>query len=117
MAARLSSLRPRLRRCRRAGESRPRRAQQQLRDFADTLAGSRDLRELLDNPSIDTAQKLKVLDAIASRIGMFPQVRNFIAVIMDHGRLDESARDSREYRRIADEHSGLRRRRSPARAR
>ncbi len=33
------------------------------------------------NPSIAKEQKLKVLDAIAAKIGMFPQVRNFIAVI------------------------------------
>ncbi len=56
---------------------------------AGTLAGSRELREVLMNPSIATEQKLKVLDAIAGRIGMFPQVRNFIAVIMDHRRLAE----------------------------
>ena len=41
------------------------------------------------NPSIANEQKLKVLDAIAGRIGMFPQVRNFIAVVMEHDRLAE----------------------------
>ena len=44
---------------------------QQLDDFADTLAESRELREVLGNPSIASEQKLKVLDAIAGRIGMF----------------------------------------------
>ena len=38
-------------------------AQQQLDDFGGTLAGSRELREVLMNPSIATDQKLKVLDA------------------------------------------------------
>ena len=46
-------------------------AQQQLSDFSATLAGSRELREVLMNPSIPADQKLKVLDAIAGRIGMF----------------------------------------------
>ena len=59
-------------------------AQQQIRDFAETLAGSGELREFLENPSIEMAQKLRVLDAIAARIKMFPQVRNFIAVILEH---------------------------------
>ncbi len=82
-------------------------AQQQLSDFAGTLAGSRELREVMMNPSIATEQKLKVLDAIAARIGMFPQVRNFIAVIMDHQRLHELAEILTEYHAVADEQSHM----------
>jgi F-type H+-transporting ATPase subunit delta len=82
-------------------------AQQQLDDFSGTLAGSRELREVLMNPSIATEQKLKVLDAIAGRIGMFPQVRNFLAVIMDHQRLDELAEILTEYHTVADEQSNM----------
>jgi F-type H+-transporting ATPase subunit delta len=82
-------------------------AQQQLRDFSETLAESRELREVLMNPSIVNEQKLKVVDAIAGRIGMFRQVRNFIAVIMDHQRLSELDEILTEYHEIADEQSGL----------
>jgi F-type H+-transporting ATPase subunit delta len=82
-------------------------AQQQLSDFSGTLAGSRELREVLMNPSIANEQKLKVLDAISGRIGMFPQVRNFIAVIMDHQRLDELDEILTEYHAVADDQSGL----------
>jgi F-type H+-transporting ATPase subunit delta len=81
-------------------------AQQQLDDFSKTLAGSRELREVLMNPSIATEQKLKVLDAIAGRIGMFPQVRNFLAVI-DHQRLAELDEILAEYRAVADEQSHM----------
>jgi F-type H+-transporting ATPase subunit delta len=81
-------------------------AQSQLRDFVETLAGSRDLRELLENPSIEQASKLKVLDAIAKRLGMFAQVRNFLAVIIEHGRLAELNDILDEYREIADADSG-----------
>ena len=82
-------------------------AQQQLSDFSATLAGSRELREVLMNPSIPADQKLKVLDAIAGRIGMFRQVRNFIAVIMDHQRLHELSEILDEYRSVADEQSHM----------
>jgi F-type H+-transporting ATPase subunit delta len=82
-------------------------AQRQLEDFSGTLAGSRELREVLMNPSIATEQKLKVLDAIAARIGMFPQVRNFLAVIMDHQRLDELNEILTEYHAVADEQSNV----------
>jgi F-type H+-transporting ATPase subunit delta len=82
-------------------------AQQQLNDFSGTLAGSRELREVLMNPSIANEQKMKVLDAISARIGMFPQVRNFIAVIMNHQRLDELNEILAEYHAVADEQSGV----------
>ncbi len=82
-------------------------AQQQLRDFSETLSDSRELREVLMNPSIVNEQKLKVLDAIAGRIGMIAQVRNFLAVIMDHQRLAELDEILSEYHEIADEQSGL----------
>ena len=82
-------------------------AQQQLNDFAGTLAGSHQLRQVLMNPSITTDQKLKVLDAIAGRISMFPQVRNFIAVIMDHQRLEDLNEILTEYHVVADEQANM----------
>jgi F-type H+-transporting ATPase subunit delta len=82
-------------------------AQQQLRDFAGTLAGSPELHEVLLNPSIPEEQKLRVLDAIAGRIGMFREVRNFVAVIMDHHRLGALDEILAEYDLMADENSGI----------
>jgi F-type H+-transporting ATPase subunit delta len=79
---------------------------QQLSDFAETLAGSGELRELLMNPSIEIQQKIKVLDAMAARMGMSTQVRNFIAVILDHQRLAELDEIFSAYAEIVDEHSG-----------
>ena len=80
---------------------------QQLDDFAGTLAGSHELREVLMNPSIASEQKLKVLDAVAARIGMFSQVRNFVAVIMDHQRLAELSEILAEYAAVSDQKSGF----------
>ena len=82
-------------------------AQKQLREFSDTFSGSRELREVLMSPAISGEQKLKVLDAIAQRIGMLPQVRNFVAVIMDHQRLAELDEILAEYHAVADEQSGV----------
>ena len=81
-------------------------AKQQMNDFAETLAGSGELRGFLENPSIEIDKKLKVLDAIAARIEMFPQVRNFIAVILEHHRLTELDAILSEYRELVDEHAG-----------
>lgn len=84
----------------------PATAQQQLQDFADTLGESSELREVLQNPSVDMPQKLKVVDALVARLDIGPQVRNFIAVILDHHRLAEFNEIRAEYRKLADEHAG-----------
>jgi F-type H+-transporting ATPase subunit delta len=77
---------------------RPEEVQQQLHDFAATLAGSKDLRELLLNPSIETRKRVKILDVVNSRIGCSPKVRNFIAVLIHHERLGELSEILDEYR-------------------
>jgi len=78
----------------------------QLTDFAATLAQSRDLREFLRNPSVDQAQKLRVLDAIAGKVGLMPAVRNFVAVLMDHEHLDAIDEVIAEYVAVADAAEG-----------
>jgi len=45
------------------------------------------LRRVMENPSIPADRKRALLDAIAKRLGMTRQVRNFIAVVTDHRRL------------------------------
>ena len=60
---------------------------QQLDDFLATWLGSQQLREVFSNPSIKLDVKLKVLDAISPRIGMARQARNFIALLLQNGRI------------------------------
>jgi F-type H+-transporting ATPase subunit delta len=79
----------------------------QMRAFADLVAGNRELREALTNPSVVAEQKLKVVDALAPRLGMMPQVRNFIAVVMKHERLGELNEIIEEYSTLADKEAGM----------
>jgi len=65
----------------------PADVERQLTDFAATFAASKDLREVLLNPSIPTAKRVSILDAVNSRIGCGPKVRNFLAVLISHERL------------------------------
>jgi F-type H+-transporting ATPase subunit delta len=60
---------------------------QELRGFEALLGESVQLRRVMENPSIPGDRKRAVLDVVAQRLGMTPQVRNFIAVITDHRRL------------------------------
>ncbi len=82
-------------------------AQKQMQDFVDLFRGNRELREVLENPSIPTDQKLAVLDALAAQMGLMREVRNFIAVIMDHQRLHELHDIVAAYDRVADAGGGI----------
>lgn len=81
--------------------------QQQLHDFAATLQSSHDLREVLENPSIPETQKLNLLDALAQKTGMSKTVRNFIALLAGHQRLNALTEIIEAYIAIADEESSV----------
>ena len=76
----------------------PEEMQRQLTDFSSTFAGSRELRELLLNPSISAQKRVAILDAVNGRIGCGPQVRNFLAVLIRHERLGALNEVLEEYR-------------------
>ena len=80
--------------------------QQQLRDFAEALAVSSELRTFLENPSVEMSQKLKMIDALAPRIGMVSQVLNFIAVILEHQRLAEFHEILKQFDEVVDQKAG-----------
>jgi F-type H+-transporting ATPase subunit delta len=59
----------------------------ELRVIATLLTESSDLRRVWENPAIPADQKHGVLDAIAKREGISKQVRNLVAVLIDHRRM------------------------------
>jgi F-type H+-transporting ATPase subunit delta len=63
------------------------KAARDLYTLARLTAGSKALREVWEAPSIPPRQKRGLLDAIVKREGISREVRNFIAVLMDHGRM------------------------------
>jgi F-type H+-transporting ATPase subunit delta len=68
---------------------------------------SHDLRELMSNPSVPLEQKLKVLDAICARLKAIKQVRNFLAVLVQHNRMAELPEILAETRIELDHRSGM----------
>jgi F-type H+-transporting ATPase subunit delta len=79
----------------------------QLNDFANLLAESAELREVLQNPSIPEPQKLKVLDELSARMGLSRPIRNFIALVTHHERLHELRDMITAYASLAEENSGI----------
>lgn len=63
------------------------RAIAELRSIAALLAESSELRRVWENPAIPLDQKRRVLDVIAQRDEISRQVRNLVAVLIDHRRV------------------------------
>jgi len=59
-----------------------------LRQIVELMGESAELRRIWDNPAVPADQKHKVLDAIVQRDEIEKPVRNLIAVLIDHRRLN-----------------------------
>jgi F-type H+-transporting ATPase subunit delta len=77
--------------------------QQQLASFSSTLHESAELLGALENPSIPEPQKLRLLDALAAKLSLDKVVRNFVALIASHHRLNEFGEIEAAYAALVDE--------------
>lgn len=59
---------------------------QQLRDFSAAYGESAELRAFLASPAVDRAAKHGVIEKLLARTGGSKIVRNFLFVVIDHGR-------------------------------
>ena len=63
-------------------------ASRELGDFADAWAESPALRSVFLDPSYTAAKKVDLLDKLNQRLAMSTPVRNFVAVIVNHERME-----------------------------
>jgi F-type H+-transporting ATPase subunit delta len=68
---------------RRAGDA----IRNDLAAFVDLFNQLPELREALDSPVVDTETKHRVIAELCAKMGLNEAVRNFIYVVVDHGRL------------------------------
>ena len=61
--------------------------EKELNDFVTTWDASAELREVFGDPSVPVTQKIAVLDGMKGKLKLAPQVRNFIAVLIEHDRI------------------------------
>lgn len=77
---------------------KPEQVQSDLNDFAAAWHESAPLREVFLDPSFPSAQKVAILDKLNTRLSLSAQVRNFVAVLINHDRMgffDEIVEDFR----------------------
>ena|SRR5579864_1015789 len=65
----------------------PAEAVQELNSLLAVLQESADLRNVWENPAIPADQKRALLDVLAKRLGLSRASRNFVAVLIDHRRI------------------------------
>jgi F-type H+-transporting ATPase subunit delta len=70
----------------------------ELADFAAAWDESRDLRNVFLDPSFAAAKKVQILDRLVPRLGLSRVVRNFLAVLINHDRMEGFAEILSQYR-------------------
>ena len=78
-----------------------------LRSLAKLLAESIELRRVWENPAIPAEQKRSILDVIVKRDGISKQVRNLVAVLIDHRRVPFLARIIEQLEKDLDARLGI----------
>jgi len=78
-----------------------------LRRIAGLLTESSDLRRVWENPAVPADQKRNLLDAIVHREGIEHHVRNLIAVLIDHRRVQFLGRIIEQLKKELDARMGF----------
>jgi F-type H+-transporting ATPase subunit delta len=79
----------------------------QLSDFLTTLKESPDLRQALFNPALAVDVRVKVIDALVPRFHLSPEVRNFLAVLLRHERMNSIEEIVTEFRAEMNRRQGI----------
>ncbi len=75
-------------------------ADRELGDFENAWDESPALRNVFFDPSINALKKVQILDKLNERLGMGKPVRNFLAVIVNHERMEGFGEILGEFRRM-----------------
>ena len=79
----------------------------ELGDFAAAWNESAALREVFLDPSYPAEKKVAILDTLNTRLGMSATVRNFIAVLSNHERMEGFNAVLAEFRREVNTRLGI----------
>lgn len=80
----------------------------QLADFEATWDGSPELQTFFQNPAVAALQKVSILDKLNAKLGMQKELRNLIAVLINHDRIGSLHEVAAAYRAALQERMGIR---------
>lgn len=79
----------------------------ELRSFAQSLAASRPLRDVLASPAVAVTRKHAVIEKLAAQMGVSRTTRNFLTVVCRHGRLGMLNRIAEAFQAVIDQRRGV----------
>jgi len=79
----------------------------ELEDFAAAFRESKELREVCETPAVGLAQKLKILEVLAGRLGSSRTTFSFLRVLTSHYRLPLLEEAVHAFRSVAYERLGI----------
>ncbi len=80
---------------------------EQVRSLVATFSANPQLKTVWENPSVDGKQKLSLLDAIAKRMSLAREVRNFTAVLIEHHRIGAIGEIVEQFQREINDRLGF----------
>lgn len=83
------------------------RVREELRGFRQAVHESFDLANLLHNPSVSSGDRLEVLGAVLSKLGVSETTSRFLRLLTDRGRMTLFDDIVDAYERIDDARSGV----------
>lgn len=85
----------------------PSRVGAELESMIGVFRESAELRRVWDSPSVVSAQKLALLDALAKKLKLSREVRNFVAVLISNRRIDAFAEIAKNAMEQINERLGI----------
>ena len=85
----------------------PQQVRDELAALVEIVTGSPDLRKVWESPAVQHEEKNRLLTAIAERAGFLTPVRNFMAVMIEHGRTSALPVIAREFDRELNQRLGF----------
>lgn len=79
----------------------------QLHAVRDLIGGSAELRGALASPAVAPSRKRAVMRRLMEPMGLIPQVRNFIYVVIDHRRVESLSSVIEAFETLLDERLGF----------
>jgi F-type H+-transporting ATPase subunit delta len=90
-----------------ASKGNYRQVLEELEDFGAAYRESPELRTLCETPALTLAQKMRVLESVAQRLGTSPMTLNFLRVLLSHYRMPLLGEIIEAFRNIANARLGI----------